>query len=121
MAMAHTMVAGFTGMTANQHSGSDAKSKKSAGDLSDIESDEDNSQYPEIATFFQQLMQQDPRRNLAQCADALCGEDYFNINEIADKHTDFFTKSPFYLSNGNADFVVKKVRVTVEKIKKGRK
>lgn len=114
--MAHTATVGFAGMTANVHSGGGIKGKE---EINESECDEDNLQYPEIKTFFHQLTQQDPRRNLAECADALDLENYYNINEIAKKNTDFFTKPPFYLSNGNADFVIKKVHAAVENIKKG--
>ncbi|KIJ51785.1 hypothetical protein M422DRAFT_244134 [Sphaerobolus stellatus SS14] len=124
IAMAQTLVAGFNGIgVPPSHTAPSTKKRKaSEAESSGSESDDDGVRYPEVQEFFDDLAKQDPRRNLKEFADKLILKDFYNINELKDKPESFFIDAPFYLTKGNASFVVSKIKATIKRVRKeGRK
>lgn len=104
-----------TGVIPNQ---SGTKKRKAMEVESEDESSEEEVTYPEVTTFFGALATKYPMRNLYTFGDDLTRENFYHINELRKKDEAYFMGSPFFLSSGNASFVVESLEKGVRKAKK---
>ncbi|KAF8580383.1 hypothetical protein K439DRAFT_1619845 [Ramaria rubella] len=74
-------------------------------------------EYPSILEFFDELVQKYPMRNFIGIAEKLTAQDFYCIDEISGKTQQFFEAEPYGLSQGNARFLVRKLKHAVERAK----
>jgi hypothetical protein len=74
--------------------------------------------YPEIPAFFDHLTKEYPQRILIGIAELLTGQDFFCIDELEDETEEFFKGGPYYMTAGNAKFLIKKIKEGVEKARR---
>ncbi|KAK7677036.1 hypothetical protein QCA50_020001 [Cerrena zonata] len=80
------------------------------------------SSYPETDSFMSALGETNPRcaQALKALGEALVEEDLFNINELQEFTKEKYIKD-YGQSEGNAQFVVERVKREIKKIQKGKK
>lgn len=73
--------------------------------------------FPEITTFLQRLADEDPRRHFDGLGEKLAAKKYFHIDELEDENATFFQEEPYYLLEGDAKFLVRRLRTTISTIR----
>ena len=66
--------------------------------------------YPTIDTFLHHITNEHPNWNLEGLAEQLMAQDFYCKDELQDEVEMFFGAEPYTLSQGNAKFVVRKLR-----------
>ena len=77
--------------------------------------------YMDIDIFLERLAEENPKHNLSGLAEKLTNCDFYCIDELADVNEAFFQAAPYNLSQGNAMFVVKSIKVAIAEAKKAAK
>lgn len=74
--------------------------------------------YPELAVFMEDLANKHPYWNLHTFKEDLQVNNFYQLNDLKGKEEAYFTEHPFFLSKGNASFIVSKVKCTIRKVEK---
>lgn len=77
--------------------------------------------YPEINTFLDNMEMNNPKRKLTNYKEIFENHDYYNVDDIADITLERLTATPFNMTHGNAEFLLKEIGKEMKRVNQIRK
>lgn len=118
MVMAKTVMAAEREKSAEPESCSRKRKLDVAESSETYSSDLEDMIYPELAVFIDDLANKHSHRSLFTFKEDLQANNFYRLNDLKGKEETYFTEHPFFLSKGNASFIVNEVKHAIRKVEK---